>query len=113
MIKVTVEADGEKNVFTGESVIGITITEKDLGDDKVSYAGTQFRMVDMDVECLPELLVELINNLFKEIHETPLEYLYAMARTSELLRETTKSAITENADALANAVSAVLKGEVE
>ena len=28
-------------------------------------------MIDMDGEYLPELLVELINNLFKEVHETP------------------------------------------
>lgn len=113
MIKVTVEKDEEKNVFTGGSVIGMTMTQKDLGDNKVAYTGTQFGAVDMDVEYLPELLVELINNLFKGIHETPVEYLDAMTRTSELLRETTKSAITGNADALANTVRAVLKGEVE
>ena len=90
MVKVTVEKDGEKNVFTGESVIG---------------------MIDMDGEYLPELLVELINNLFKEVHETPVEYLHAMVQTSNLLNETTMSAVTENADALANTLRAVLKGE--
>lgn len=111
MVKVTVEKDGEKNVFTGGSVIGMTMTKKDLGDNKVAYAGNRFGMIDMDGEYLPELLVELINNLFKEVYETPVEYLHAMVRTSELLHETTKSAITENADALANTLRTVLKGE--
>ena len=40
MIKVTVEKDEEKNVFTGGSVIGMTMTQKDLGDNKVAYTGT-------------------------------------------------------------------------
>lgn len=111
MVKVTVEKDGEKNVFTGESVIGMTMTKKDLDDNKVVYAGNRFGMIDMDGEYLPELLVELINNLFKEVHETPVEYLHAMVRTSELLHETTKSAITENADSLADTLRAALKGE--
>ena len=106
MVKVTVEKDGEKNVFTGESVIGMTMTKKDLDDNKVAYAGNRFGMID-----LPELLVELINNLFKEVHETPVEYLHAMVQTSNLLNETTMSAVTENADALANTLRAVLKGE--
>ena len=110
MVKVTVEKDGEKNVFTGESVIGMT-TKKDLDDNKVAYAGNRFGMIDMDGEYLPELLVELINNLFKEVHETPVEYLHAMVQTSNLLNETTMSAVTENADALANTLRAVLKGE--
>ena len=113
MVKVTIEKDGEKNVFIGESVIGMTIIEKDLGDNKVAYAGDRFGMIDMDREYLPELLVELINNLFKEVHKTPLEYLHAMIQTSNLLNETTMSAVTENADALANTVRAVLKGEEE
>ena len=111
MVKVTVEKDGEKNVFTGESVIGMTMTKEDLDDNKVAYAGNRFGMIDMDGEYLPELLVELINNLFKEVHETPVEYLHAMVQTSNLLNETTMSAVTENADALANTLRAVLKGE--
>lgn len=111
MVKVTVEKDGEKNVFTGESVIGMTMTKEDLDDNKVAYAGNRFGMSDMDGEYLPELLVELINNLFKEVHETPVEYLHAMVQTSNLLNETTMSAVTENADALANTLRAVLKGE--
>ena len=111
MVKVTIEKDGEKNVFTGESVIGMTMTKKDLDDNKVAYAGNRFGMIDMDGEYLPELLVELINNLFKEVHETPVEYLHAMVRTSELLHETTKSAITENTDSLADTLRAALKGE--
>lgn len=110
MVKVTVEKDGEKKVFTGESVIGMTMTKKDLDDNKVAYAGNRFGMIDMDGEYLPELLVELINNLFKEVHETPVEYLHAMVQTSNLLNETTMSAVTENADALANTLRAVLKG---
>ena len=111
MVKVTVEKDGEKNIFTGESVIGATMTKKDLGDNKVAYAGNRFGMIDMDGEYLPELLAEFINNLFKEVCETPVEYLHAMVRTSELLHETTKAAITGNADALADSIRAVLKGE--
>ena len=113
MVKVTIEKDGEKNVFTGESVIGMTMTKEDLDDNKVAYAGNRFGMIDMDGKYLPELLVELINNLFKEVHETPVEYLHAMVQTSNLLNETTMSAVTENADALANTLRAVLKGDKE
>ena len=40
----------------------------------------------------------------------PVEYLHAMVQTSNLLNETTMSAVTENADAL-NTLRAVLKGE--
>lgn len=101
----------KKNVFTGESVIGMTMTKEDLDDNKVAYAGNRFGMIGMDGEYLPKLLVELINNLFKEVHETPVEYLHAMVQTSNLLNETTMSAVTENADALANTLRAVLKGE--
>lgn len=111
MVKVTIEKDGETKVYTGESVIGMTMTKKELDDEKVEYTGERFGMIDMDGEYLPELLVELINNLFKEVHETPVEYLHAMVQTSNLLKETTMSAVTENADALANTLRAVLKGE--
>ena len=111
MVKVTIEKDGKAKVYTGESVIGMTMSKKELDDEKVTYTGDRFGMIDMDGEYLPELLVELINNLFKEVYETPVEYLHAMVRTSELLHETTKSAITENADALANTLRTVLKGE--
>ncbi len=109
MVKVTVEKDGEESVFIGESVIGMTMSKKDLDGNKVEYAGDRFGIIDMAGEDLPELLVELINALFKKVHETPVEYLHAMARTSNLLNETTMSAVTENA----NALRAVLKGEVE
>lgn len=111
MVKVTIEKDGETKVYTGESVIGMTMSKKELDDEKVEYTGERFGMICMDGEYLPELLVELINNLFKEVHETPVEYLHAMVQTSNLLNETTMSAVTENADALANTLRAVLKGE--
>lgn len=111
MVKVTIEKDGETKVYTGESVIGMTMSKKELDDEKVEYTGERFGMIGMDGEYLPKLLVEFINNLFKEVHETPVEYLHAMVQTSNLLNETTMSAVTENADALANTLRAVLKGE--
>ena len=56
-------------------------------------------------------LVDFINNLFKEVHEKPFDYLDAMVQTSELLNKTTESAIVENADVLADALRDILKGE--
>lgn len=111
MVKVTIEKDGETKVYTGESVIGMTMSKKELDDEKVEYTGERFGMIGMDGEYLPKLLVEFINNLFKEVHENPFDYLDAMVQTSELLNKTTESAIVENADVLADALRDILKGE--
>lgn len=113
MVKVTIENNGNKNEITGESVIGMTMTKKELDDEKVEYTGERFGMIDMDGEYLPKLLVEFINNLFKEVHENPFDYLDAMVQTSELLNKTTESAIVENADVLADTLRDILKGDKE
>ena len=113
MVKVTIEKDGKTKVYTGESVIGMTISKKELDDEKVGYTGDRFGMIGMDGEYLPKLLVEFINSLFKEVHETPIDYLDAMVQTSELLTITTGSAIVENADVLADTLRDVLKGDKE
>ena len=111
MVKVTIEKDGEVKVYTGESVIGMTMSKKELDDEKVTYTGDRFGMIGMDGEYLPKLLVEFIRDLFKEVHETPIDYLDAMVQTSELLTKTTVLAIVENADVLADALKDILKGE--
>lgn len=111
MVKVTIEKDGETKVYTGESVIGMTMSKKELDDEKVEYTGERFGMIGMDGEYLPKLLVEFINNLFKEVIENSFDYLDAMVQTSELLNKTTESAIVENADVLADALRDILKGE--
>ncbi len=113
MVKVTIEKDGETKVYTGESVIGMTMSKKELDDEKVTYTGDRFGMIGMDGEYLPELLVEFINSLFKEVHENPFDYLDAMVQTSGLLNKTTTLAIVENTDALSNAIRDILKGEKE
>ena len=113
MVKVTIEKDGKAKVYTGESVIGMTMSKKELDDEKVTYTGDRFGMIDMDGEYLPKLLVEFIRDLFKEVHENPFDYLDAMVQTSELLTKTTASAIAENADVLADALRDILKGEKE
>lgn len=111
MVKVTIEKDGKTKVYTGESVIGMTMSKKELDDEKVEYTGDRFGMIDMDREYLPKLIVEFIRDLFKEVHENPFDYLDAMVQTSELLTKTTASAIAENADVLADALKDILKGE--
>ena len=113
MVKVTIEKDGETKVYTGESVIGMTMSKKELDDEKVEYTGKRFGMIGMDGEYLPKLLVEFINNLFKEVHEDPFNYLDAMVQTSELLSKTTESSTVENADVLADALRDILKGDKE
>ena len=113
MVKVTIEKDGETKVYTGESVIGMTMSKKELDDEKVEYTGKRFGMIGMDGEYLPKLLVEFINNLFKEFHENPFNYLDAMVQTSELLNKTTESSTLENADVLADALRDILKGDKE
>lgn len=111
MVKVTIEKDGKTKVYTGESVIGMTMSKKDLDDEKVTYTGDRFGMIGMDGEYLPNLLVEFIRDLFKEVHEAPFDYLDAMVQTSELLHKTTASAIAENADAVADMLRNILKGD--
>ena len=111
MVKVTIEKDGKTKVYTGESVIGMTISKEELDDEKVTYTGDRFGMIDMDGEYLPKLIVEFIRDLFKEVHETPIDYLDAMVQTSELLTKTTESAIAENADVLADALKDILKAD--
>lgn len=113
MVKVTIEKDGKTKVYTGESVIGMTISKKELDDEKVTYTGDRFGMIGMDGDYLPKLLVEFINSLFKEVHENAFDYLDAMVQTSELLNKTTTSTIVENADALADAIRDILKGDKE
>ena len=113
MVKVTIEKDGKTKVYTGESVIGMTMSKKELDDEKVEYTGDRFGMIGMDGEYLPKLLVGFIRDLFKEVHENPLDYLDAMVQTSELLTITTTSTIVENADALSDAIRDILKGEKE
>ena len=113
MVKVTIEKDGKTKVYTGESVIGMTMSKKELDDEKVEYTGKRFGMIGMDGEYLPKLLVEFINNLFKEVHENPFNYLDAMVQTSELLNKTTESSTVENADVLADALRDILKGDKE
>lgn len=112
MVKVTIEKDGKTKVYTGESVIGMTMSKKELDDEKVTYTGDRFGMIGMDGEYLPKLLVEFINSLFKEVYETPIDYLDAMVQTSELLNKTTGSAIEENAHVLADTLKDILKADV-
>lgn len=111
MVKVTIEKDGKTKVYTGESVIGMTISKKELNDEKATYTGDRFGMIGMDGEYLPKLLVEFIRDLFKEVHENPFDYLDAMVQTSELLTKTTASAIAENTDVLLDALRDILKGD--
>lgn len=112
MVKVTIEKDGKTKVYTGESVIGMTMSKKELDDEKVTYTGDRFGMIGMDGEYLPKLLVEFINSLFKEVYETPIDYLDAMVQTSELLNKTTETAIEENAHVLADTLKDILKADV-
>lgn len=113
MVKVTVEKDGEKEVHTGKFAMGVTIVTSETISGKKLLNGERFAAGDVDDDDLPEIFVNWIDSFLKEIHETPVDYLYTLIRTLELLHETTESAITENADSLVDTLRAVLKGEVE